>query len=217
MLLKYVRFSLTLTVCLLNGCHQSLPSASQNWQFFSGRDDEQSIERPFLYRALVPSNWIRLDPLRTESIVDTKKAICEFYIRENHQAIHLTFHTFPIKKNHSRIPSQNQVTRWKQQFEELDLLSTVTESQSHGGVSGLFFEGQGKLNGNNMKIMGWSMQLATLYEQQLQQAKQRLDRTKCADYTIKAIGPLDLMNKHRMAIIAFAHSLEYIDELPSPS
>lgn len=199
----------------LISCSSVQPSSS-NQQLFSGRDNGQSLERPVLYRAFVPSHWIRQDPLETESIADTIKAICEFYIRENDESIRLTIHTFPIIQENMHISPQAQIARWKGQFEELELIATQTLPDAHGGFSGLFFEGQGILQGNATKVLGWSMQLASVYERQLSQGKKPLDLNKRADYTIKASGPPHLMDKHRLEILAFARSFELIDELPAP-
>lgn len=205
------------SLIILISCTPIQPPTPSNQQFFQGRDNRQSLERPLLYHALVPSHWIRQDPLETESIADTTKAICEFYIHVDDESIRLTIHTFPIRQENMRIPPLAQIARWKGQFEELDLIATQTLPDAHGGFSGLFFEGQGILQGNAIKVMGWSMQLASVYERQLNQGKNSLDFNKRADYTIKASGPPHLMNKHRLEILAFARSFELIDELPAPS
>lgn len=202
--------------CLLNSSDKSLSLSSSTWQLLAGRDNGDSLERPVLYRALTPAHWIRCDSSVTESIADTTKAICEFYIQEDDRSIRLTIHTFPIVESHIRIPPQAQVARWKKQFEEIDCLANQILPDSHGGFSGLFFEGQGILQGTPHKVMGWSMQLASIYERQLNQENSPLDSRKRADYTIKANGPPDLINKHRADLLLFAHSFELIDELPSP-
>ncbi len=206
----------TLITSLLTSCSSNSSLPSSNWQLIGGRDDGQVLERPLLYRVLVPSEWTRQDPSINESIADTKKSICEFYIHEKDQSIRLTIHTFPFMQKQLRIPPQAQIARWKSQFEELDLVATHSQPDSHGGFSGLFFEGQGILQGKPTKVIGWSMQLASVYERELNQEKQPLDHRKCADYTIKASGPPDLMDHYRIAIIAFAHSFELIDEIPFP-
>jgi hypothetical protein len=201
----------------LSSCHsQSSPVPSTQWQLVAGRDEGRTHERPFIYRVLVPSHWIRQDPSPTESIADTTQSICEFYIREGDQAIRLTVHTFPIHDTHPRIPPHAQVARWKKQFDEVDLLNTMLATEGQGGFNGLRFEGQGILHGQPTNVIGWSMQLASVYERQLSLEKERLDRCKRADYTIKASGPPSLMDKHRADILAFAHHFELIDELPSP-
>ena len=201
----------------LTSCHQPTPPLpSSNWQLIAGRDEGQANERPVLYRALVPFNWVRKDPPVTESIADTTKSICEFYIQDEGQTIRLTLHSFPIMQSNQRIPPPAQIARWKRQFEELDLLATHVLPDSHGGFSGLYFEGQGILQGQPTKVMGWSMQLASSYERKLSHERDPHDRCKRADYTIKASGPPALMDQHRAALLAFARSFELIDELPSP-
>lgn len=216
MILKNLVLFSTLSLFSLTSCNQNpspLPPAS--WQLIAARDEGQPNDRHLIYRALVPANWIRHDPPPTESIADTTRSNCEFYIKDNNQTIRLTIHTFPILQN-SRIPPQAQITRWKGQIEELDPLNTHVLAESHGGFSGLYFEGEGKLQGNATKVMGWSMQLAACYERQLEQERHSLDHCKRADYTIKASGPPDMIDQHRSAILAFARSFELIDELPSP-
>lgn len=205
-----------LIISTLSSCNsQSSPFPFSQWQLVAGRDEGHTHERPFIYRVLVPPHWVRQDPSSTESIADTTQSICEFYIRENDQAIRLTVHTFPISDIHPRIPPQAQIARWKKQFDELDLLNTTIASEGQGGFNGLRFEGRGVLHGQPTTVMGWSMQLASGYERQLSLEKERLDRYKRADYTIKASGPSSLMDKHRADILAFAHHFELIDELPS--
>lgn len=231
MSLKYTPPLLILALCLLIGCNKTPIQPSQSWQLLPARDNglspdtplsilsPQSLSlpnRPLLYRALVPSHWTRQDPSPEESIIDTTKAICAFTIHENDQLIRLTIHTFPILQDRMRIPPQAQIARWKGQFEELDLVATHTLPDAHGGFSGLFFEGEGILHGNDTKVIGWSMQLAPIFERQLNQGRDPLDQYKRADYTIKASGPPDLMNKHRQEILTFARSFELIDELPAP-
>jgi len=203
-------------ICVFISCNKYTSPSPTHWQLIAGRDNGDSPERPLLYRALVPLQWIRADPPATESIADTMKPLCTFYIRENHQFIRIIIHTFPLVQGHPRITPQMQVTRWKQQFQELDLAATQVQQDSHGGFSGLFLETEGIFEGVPLKIMGWTMQLASPYERQLALGRMPLDSNKRADYTIKASGPPHLMNSHRAAIAAFACSFEFIDELPAP-
>lgn len=211
-------FHTTIFILLfLTSCSTNSASPSKaEWQFISGRNEEPSVERPQLYRALVPPYWVRRDPPANESIADTTKCNCEFYIQEDGPSIRLTVHTFPCTHSNMRIPPEAQIARWKKQFEELNELATHVQPNSHGGFSGLFFEAEGLYQGCSTKVMGWSMQLASVYDRSLSLGKHSLDHYKRADYTIKASGPPALIDKHRSDILAFAHSFELIDELPSP-
>lgn len=211
-----------LILSLCTGCTQG-PEKKMTTQWIHGRNDELTLDRPLLYRAVTQADWIRKDPLEGDSLNDTTKSICEFYIRENDQSIRITLHTFPIRKEFmsnlsissiSSISPQAQVARWKDQFEEIDLISVQVKPVSQGGFSGLFFEGQGKIKGISTQVMGWSMQLAPIYARQLSQSKNPQDFNKCADYTIKASGPPELLNKHRRELMAFSKTFELIDELP---
>lgn len=177
-----------------------------SWQIITSRDEENPSERKPLYRAKVPTYWIRQDPLPTTSIADTTKPLCEFYIEEEGQHIHLTIHNFPEQ----RIPPMAQINRWLQQFEERKPTHTSISALSHGGFAGLLLEAEGIFKAKPAKVLGWSMQLASEFYQQLEKTQKK------ADYTIKAVGPPDLVNQHRESIGVFADSFELIDELPSP-
>lgn len=215
---------------LLSSCSElrESPSASK-WQTFPSRDDglKNSTDltspsegftqnRPHLYRAVIPSDWTRKDPSPSESIADTTKPITEFSIQDGDQVITITLHTFPISSEIQSIPAAAQISRWKRQFDTLDVAATHTEEEAHGGFKGIFFEGNGLLNGIPTMVLAWSMQLAPAYVRILSQQKNPLDVKKRADYTIKATGSPPLLQKHRSDIVAFAHSFELIDELPSP-
>lgn len=214
---KNVSLTFILLTLSLTGCSRSspMPTAS-NWQLIPGRDHGHSIERPLLYRALVPANWLRHDPPETDSIADTTKANCEFMIRDDGSEIKVTVYTFPYTQEEGRVPPQAQIARWQRQLEDLDLLSVQIVPDSHGGFSGLYFEGQGKLQGKTAIVLGWSMRLAPGYDRQLIISRHPGDQEKRADYTLKASGPPEVINKHRADLVQFAHSFELIDELPSP-
>ena len=213
-------FSLILALTLLTSIFTCCDTPSEQEklipQLIAARDEDSSLDRPYIYRAFVPANWIRKDPSPQESIQDSTKYNCEFFIQEEGKTIRLTIHTFPLKENGKRIPPSAQIARWKQQFNPLDLLSLNISPDSHGGFSGLFFEGEGMVQEQPIKVIGWSMQLAPIYERLLSQRREILSRLKRADYTIKASGPPEMMKAHRSAIIFFANSFEFIEELPSP-
>lgn len=202
---KYKVFGLLyffLLLSLLISCSKETPFLNEQWQTFNAREEVENGERIALYRAKVPTAWTRIDPASGESLLDTKKPICEFIIGED---IRLTIHTFPTK-----IPPIAQINRWKAQFQDLDSFSTLILPRSQGGFIGLFFEGEGQYQDKSQKMMGWSMQLAPEYDQKLESRAQR------ADYTIKAVGPVESVNQHRKALLLFANSFELIEELPPP-
>lgn len=211
--LFYRSILLMALILLLSSCEQP-PSQQLTLHTIGCRNCEPELDRPLIYRASTPLHWLRKDPNPTESIADTKKSICEFFIQENSDAIRITLHTFPFQSLSMRIPPQAQIHRWKKQFEELDPLSCEISPASQGGYTGLFFEGQGMMQGSAIKVMGWSMQVAPMYARQLIQSHDSLDQSKCADYTIKIVGPPSLLEKNRADLLTFAHSFELIDELP---
>ncbi|MBA2368944.1 MAG: hypothetical protein H0V82_07980 [Candidatus Protochlamydia sp.] len=193
---------------LVSCSKEALPFDAE-WQTFNAREETENGERMAIYRAKVPSYWTRIDPSPKESLLDTKKPICEFIIEEN---VRLTIHTF-----YTRISPFAQISRWKAQFQELNSFSAVTTPRSQGGFVGLFFEGEGQYQGKAQKMMGWSMRLAPEYDQKLELSpnlmKNRLQR---ADYTIKVVGPVEMVDRHRKGLLLFANSFELIDELPAP-
>lgn len=195
-------------LCLCAGCDSFRESStvSYQWQTINSRDSGQPLEREPLYRVKVPTHWIRHNPASTESITDTTKPLCEFYLEEEEQYFHLTVHNFP----NQRIPPMAQVSRWRQQFQDLDSTQTFISNVSHSGFVGVLLEAEGILKGKPTQLLAWSMQLAPEYTQ-------KLDHTqKKADYTIKVVGAPDLIHQQKEAILLFANSFELIDELPSP-
>lgn len=198
---------------LTAGCHQDAPSSKFTWHFFSARDNGNNLDRPILYRAKTPLHWTKKEPSPVDSIADTKKSICEFYILDNEGSIRIVLHTFPTTSG-LHIPAGAQISRWQKQFEELSPEAMDIKPSCRGGFSGLFFEGSGLLHGKPATIMGWSMQLAPMYEKILVQSNQPVHQYQCADFTIKATGPTNLIAKYRTEIIAFANTFELIEELP---
>jgi hypothetical protein len=206
-----------LLLLILCGCQEpSREPTERSWQTIHARDNGVTLERIALYRARIPTSWSRKDPPPNESIADTKKPLCEFLIGEDKSPIRLKIHTFPIATPEAQVPPQAQIARWRSQFEQLNPLDVRLIAESHGGFSGLRFEGKGEMNGENVQLLGWSMNLASDYVRKLAMELSPTDRLKRADYTIKATGHPSAMGKHRDDIIAFANSFELIDELPKP-
>lgn len=197
---------LTLFLLLISGCQNSSTERGI-WIDIPERSPQQEM----IYRVNMPTTWEKKSFNRDESLEDTKKPNAEFFIREGRSFIRITIHTFPFQGLETRIPPQAQIARWKQQLEPIDPLSYSSSSCSHGGFSGLFFEGEGTHENQRVKVIGWSMQLAPLFLPHLPEGL-----TKRADYTIKASGPPSLIDKYRKEIIHFGNSFELIDELPSP-
>ena len=204
--------------CLLASCSSSSSSLSTQWQTFYARDDGKNLERPVVYRAQVPMQWKRLSPPVETSIADTTLPICEFWIEaeDEQDKVRITLHTFPFQDSQTRIPPQAQIARWKQQLTDREEWTTQTQTVSHGGFHGLFFEGEGIMQGKLTKIMGWSMQLASIYLKSLIHSSSSLSQPLLADYTIKVIGSPNKVEQHRADLFAFVQSFECIEELPSP-
>jgi hypothetical protein len=179
-------------------------NAADSWQALCARNGEPS------YRIKAPHSWQRHPTPSTADLSDTKQAICTYNI----DSIRITIHTFPSQKIEDRISPQAQIARWKQQFESLDPATVNITPQAYSGYAGLLFEGTGRLNGEHTTVMAWSMQLAPEHYRQLFYNRP-LDVDLRADFTIKAVGPAEIMSLYRQALIAFARSFELIKEIDS--
>lgn len=209
---------LLLLLLFLTSCSNGQSSGLRPMQEINGRDNgDVTLSRPAIYRVRAPKEWIRHDPPAEESLIDTKKALCEFTIPNSTGAVRITIHNFPSENIDSRIPPGAQVARWKRQFTSLDASTVSIIPQAHGGFSGLLFEGTGTIANEEVSVMGWAMQLApTHYHSVSSLMNDNTIQQTRADYTIKISGPRTLVAQHRKDIIAFARSFELIQELPAP-
>lgn len=218
--LKAMTLSLLLCSCSEN---PSLPTIPM--QEIKGRDYDG--HRFSVYRARAPVDWIRKDTFPEESLTDTKKSICEFFIPHGSESIRISIHNFPSDSIDQRIPPAAQVGRWQRQFEILQPEESGIVPQAFSGYSGLKFKGVGRLKpeGNteaeaqDTMVIGWSLQIGKDHYGALSQPPEPSDsnlyREMRADVTIKAQGPKDLMQQHEEEINAFARSFELIEEIPS--
>lgn len=191
---------------LLIGCEN--PSQQrEEWIFIP----ERSEKKEKIYRVRVPKEWKKKLPSFEDSIEDTTQPNGEFFIEEADSVIKITLYTFPFIEIGQIISAASQVHRWKNQLHSLDPLTADPLPLSRGGFFGLFFEGEGIYQEKRTKMMGWALQPALCLLQQLEEKDKRR-----ASYTIKAVGPPDLMDRYREAILCFAKSFELIEEFPSP-
>ncbi len=199
---------------LLTACHESSKkSLPHSWQEFNGRDEiisyGQRVRRA-VYRAQVPLNWQRINPSDLEPISDTTKPIVSFLLEEGVLA---TVHSFPTDTFDERIPVIAQVERWRRQLEGSAIL--LAEAV-HGGFAGISLEGKNEKGA----VRAWAMQLDMQHYQTLHLLATTVEEEEhykqmAADYTIKAFGPADRLEKHREEIDLFADSFELIQEIPA--
>jgi hypothetical protein len=199
-------FSLLL-LCL--SCVSPPPSSSKKMTEICGRDAKHTL----IYRVDVPSDWEQVNPLAGESLTDTTKSLCEFFIRDQPHTIRIAIHNFPTENMEQRIAPMAQIARWKKQFTKLDSTSVTVTPQAFGGFSGFLFEGTGLLKDQPTAMMGWSMQMAPEHYRKLQDREEKQTQMR-ADYTIKITGPTEAVKKFRSLIVAFARSFELIDDIP---
>lgn len=196
-------------LCLCPMCTLcALLHEEDGWQQFCARSDSDT--KLMLYRGKAFPHWKRNEPVG--STIDTMKPICEFSIGEGTEAIRLTMHNFPIHTLAQRVTPAAQVLRWKRQFNLTNPLKTTITPVSRGGFSGLFLEALE----HPTAILGWSMNMADEHARHLLVlgGKDLRYRDMHADYTIKAVGPLESILQYKAEIECFARSFELIEEIP---
>lgn len=185
-------------IFILVGC-SSQEQKKSSWVEMTGRGSP----REKIYRARVPKTWKCLHPSADESLLDTRKALCEYWIEDG--LIKITIHNFPTDRIEQRIPPEAQINRWLGQLSNLDKVQTNIQPWSVGGFRGLYLSATNE----EMMVLGWAMQLGPEHYRQLDNQQMK------ADYTIKAIGSPSVVKKHKSEIENFANSFELIEEIPS--
>lgn len=203
------QFLLLLFFSLLASC-SSDPGDQGQWQTISSRSFFKNVERTPLYRVKVPKHWERVNPGKEVSLDDSREALCTFFLGEH--AIRITLHNFPSQTLAQRIAPQAQVARWRQQFNPKHFDHTMPLSFS--GYVGLFYEGEGRVKGEETKVLGWALQIANEHYRTL--SHESFHPEQRADVTIKITGPPHVVEREREALITFAESFELIEEIPSP-
>lgn len=180
-----------------------------------------------VYRARVPEEWLRRDPSEYRSIEDTKLPLVEYFIRDSGEdkekkpeEIRITVHNFPVDHIQNRIPPAAQVERWERQLQGAEPAKMEKKEKMQGGFAGLFFKGVGKFEGKETAVLGWAMQLdidhfRSLTYIEASPVEQRYYKQMRADYTIKATGPEEMIEKHRDQIETFASTFELIQPIPA--
>lgn len=211
----YIIFFLSL--CIIS-CHsQETKRSSVRPIEIAARNESHTLNKPLIYRVKVPTLWNVQTPGADVSLFDTTKPISEFYITEGQEKIRITIHNFPADSIEKRIPPMAQINRWKRQFKSIDPNTESIKAQSFGGYYGWLFEATGLLEGSKSTMMGWTLQLASEHFRSLQRSTSRAleerYRQMRGDVTIKAVGPENLIKKHRDDIIQFARSFQLIDDI----
>ena len=216
--MKYL--SLLFIILIFCGCSSQDTSHQEPRKVveIAGRDDGSSLIRPRIYRMKVPSSWIQQNPFHQTSLVDTTKAIVEFFINDTNEQIRISIHNFPSDTMRQRIAPIAQVNRWQRQFQTLEAASVFIKPQAFGGYYGFRLEATGMMKDVKISILGWTLQLATEHYQALSRPVSptvaQKYRQMRSDVTIKVLGPASLMLKHQEDIISSARSFQLIDEIP---
>lgn len=189
---------------LLTSCEtKSSSKTSINTVGIFGRENQSlNKEDGVIYEIDVPYDWICKEPIRDDTILDTKKPIYEFIIEEEDEDILITIYNFPGSTLEERIPPIAQINRWKQQFTTLDENLSQVSKEVFGGFTGLKFQGVGKIKGEEKMVIGWIMQLPQEHYFSInfsEKNKNRLENLR-ADYTIKVTGTAELIMKHHQSI-----------------
>jgi len=187
-------------------------SSSENLLSSQLEELEGRLKGSAIYRAQIPPSWIRV-PLESDAYLhDTTLPIAIFTF----DGIHLTIHNFPTQKIEESVAPDMQAMRWQKQFDSLEAAKNAMTAVAHGGFAGLVFEASGVLKGQRRGVIGMAMQIAPQHYRalSLDPYRERRFRQMRADYTIKAVGPVESLEKHKEEIISFAESFELIDEIP---
>ena len=185
---------LVLLLLLLTACESTDVSQPYSWQLIAGRNED----RQDIYRTVVPEEWRRLDS--ATDLADTMQPIVEYWIDDQ---VRIVVHNFPSNNLSERIPPEAQVSRWMRQAGG----GTVT-TECHGGFYGLRLEHEG--------VIAWAMQLdPELYLAITGPPTVDNDRQRRADYTIKATGPQEALERYRTQIETFAQKFELIEPILS--
>lgn len=206
-------------VLLLSACDNTTDTNTYTQQLIvSGRNESDSLERPDVYTAEIPLSWRVNPPNPNESLTDTMKPIYEITINDEQEHIEITIHNFPVAELGKRIPPEAQAARWRQQLGGDAAQHISVENQAFGGFSGLRFEGEGALSGKERKVIGWTMQMSPEHFYALSQEHEGLSEKErlqmSASYTIKVVGPPEVVQKNIQAINKFARTFRLINPIP---
>lgn len=144
---------------------------------------------PSLYHCAPPADWVA-EPQNGQKSLDSTLPLIAFSLPG---AILVTIHNFP-----SPIPPLAQVERWKKQFPSADPFSQQVEPISWSGFGGLRLE----IKSHDRMVIAYAMRLSHHLYPYIKQKEQK------ADYTIKAVGPIQALEKAQPAIDQFALSFE---------
>ena len=170
------------------------------------------------YEIEVPQYWTLKLPEGKDYQLDSKIALCEFFIDDPEGQIRITIHNFINSHLSNRIPPMQQTERWKKQFQKLNY--STTEPLSYGGFVGLVFEATGILNNALTTTLAWSLQLDEFHYNHLNKlqaysgAKDYQEMQ--ADVTIKAQGPAVLIEKYKEDLTQTAWTFKFIQDIPAP-
>lgn len=203
MKLLIIRILCLLSLFSLQGCQSPSEDSITEYSVINDR-----THRP-LYHAIISQDWLKEDPSPQASLEDTMKPICTLQIED----IKITVHNFPSSAIEQRIPPQAQIQRWKKQFSPLDEESVTITPVGHSGFLGAQFEASGLIDGKETATLAWIMQLAPEHYYSIS-SRFPQDTQRKADWTIKAVGPKESLEKHKQSLLLFAQSFELIDEIP---
>lgn len=211
------RLLLLILLCSCSSTDTSPSPFASLKQTIKGRD-HAGVRFP-VYQVEVPLGWVRRDSFPEETLADTTKPICEFFISDEAGVVRIAFHNFPTDAIAQRIPHEAQVARWQRQIAHLHPSESYTVPQAFGGFSGLLFKGVGKINGEDSIMLAWSLHLADTHYRNLLHPPEGFDQALAkemrADVTIKAVGPKSLVEAKEQDILEFVRSFELIEEVPS--
>lgn len=139
-----------------------------------------------------------------KELSNTKVAIKAYQLQD----IVITIHTFRVAKDKPKITPLNQVERWLEQISQGKKCTYTTQERSRNGYTGLLLTADCQTN----SLIAVAMELDSDYRRQLFEEASDKSLEKASDFTIKAQGPKDQIEKYKKEILSFMNSFELIEE-----
>lgn len=148
-----------------------------------------------LFECQPPGHFQAIHPSQ-ENLNDTKIPLMEWQT----DGVKITLHTFPI--HNTRPGPEQQILRWKGQL--APLTSEKITPKNFAGFEGLLFVGSNKTR----SVIAYTMHLASSHIYKLSSRPHML-----VDFTVKATGDTEKVKKAHDAIVTFAETIEFVEDI----
>jgi hypothetical protein len=155
-----------------------------------------------IYRCKPGKNFTEIK--EDKDLSDTKVPIKKYQLED----IVITVHTFRVAQDKPKITPQNQVERWLEQISQGRKCTYTTQERSRSGYTGILLTANCEKN----SLIAVAMELDREFRRQLLEESSDKSLEKASDFTIKAIGAKEQIDKYKKDILAFIDSFELIEE-----